>query len=204
MKNEFFKPTPVYKEYVLLDAIEKNPKVTQRELSELLGGAVSMINQYIDKYEKEGLLTKVYTSTKIVEYRITEKGIDRRKLLNIHYLKAAQAIHKDAREEIVNFLKKISENGFKKIILYGAGVVTDIIVQTLNYDQVLDIEIIGIVDDDISKHGIKIQDIEVKPILEIFDNEHDGVLVSSYSHHESIEEKLMNLNYNSKKIIKLF
>ena len=125
-------------------------------------------------------------------------------MLNIHYLKAAQLIHKDAREEIVNFLKKISENGFKKIILYGAGVVTDIIVQTLNYDQVLDIEIIGIVDDDISKHGIKIQDIEVKPILEIFDNEHDGVLVSSYSHHESIEKKLMNLNYNSKKIIKLF
>lgn len=204
MKNEFFKPTPVYKEYVLLDAFEKNPKVTQRELSELLGGAVSMINQYIDKYEKEGLLTKVYTSTKIVEYRITEKGIDRRKLLNIHYLKAAQLIHKDAREEIVNFLKKISENGFKKIILYGAGVVTDIIVQTLNYDQVLDIEIIGIVDDDIRKHGIKIQDIEVKPILKIFDNEHDGVLVSSYSHHESIEKKLMNLNYNSKKIIKLF
>lgn len=109
-------------------------------------------------------------------------------MLNIHYLKAAQLIHKDAREEIVNFLKKILENGFKKIILYGAGVVTDIIVQTLNYDQVLDIEITGIVDDDISKHGIKIQDIEVKPILKIFDNEHDGVLVSSYSHHESIEK----------------
>ncbi|WP_026400265.1 MarR family winged helix-turn-helix transcriptional regulator [Acholeplasma equifetale] len=204
MKNEFFKPTPVYKEYVLLDAIEKNPKVTQRELSELLGGAVSMINQYIDKYEKEGLLTKVYTSTKIVEYRITEKGIDRRKLLNIHYLKAAQLIHKDAREEIVNFLKKISENGFKKIILYGAGVVTDIIIQTLNYDNSLEIQIVGIVDDDISKYGRKIQNFYIQPVNNIFDITHDGILVSSYLHHTSIENKLKESNYNASKIISLF
>ena len=52
MENNFFKPTILYKEYMILDLIEKNSHITQREMSEKIGVAVSMVNQYIDQYEK--------------------------------------------------------------------------------------------------------------------------------------------------------
>lgn len=48
----FFKSTPLYKEYLLLEAVEKNSNITQRELSRILNVAVSMINEYLDKEEK--------------------------------------------------------------------------------------------------------------------------------------------------------
>jgi hypothetical protein len=39
--NQFFKPTVLYKEYMILDMIEKNPNITQREMSKAIGIAVS-------------------------------------------------------------------------------------------------------------------------------------------------------------------
>ena len=64
----FFKSTPLYKEYLLLEAVEKNSNITQRELSHILSVAVSMINEYLDKVEKNGYIIKNYKSSKDVEY----------------------------------------------------------------------------------------------------------------------------------------
>jgi transcriptional regulator with XRE-family HTH domain len=50
--NSFFKPTPLYKEFMILDLIEKNKDITQRQMSDHIGVAVSMINQYLDEYKK--------------------------------------------------------------------------------------------------------------------------------------------------------
>ena len=50
--NTFFKPTALYKEFMILDLIEKNKHITQREMSKQIGAAVSMVNGYIkDKTE---------------------------------------------------------------------------------------------------------------------------------------------------------
>ena len=87
-----FKPTIIYKEYMILNLIEKDPNITQREISTAINIAVSMVNTYIDMYEKEGLLEKEHISTKTVRYHITKKGIERRKFLNIGYLDNAQTI----------------------------------------------------------------------------------------------------------------
>ncbi|MCF7926982.1 MAG: winged helix-turn-helix transcriptional regulator, partial [Candidatus Izimaplasma sp.] len=54
MKNTFFKPTPLYKEFVLLDLIEKNEIITQRQMSDYLDVSVSMVNSYLDSYEQKG------------------------------------------------------------------------------------------------------------------------------------------------------
>jgi predicted transcriptional regulator len=52
--NPFFKPTPLYKEFMILDLIEKNPSLTQREIGDAIGVAVSMVNAYLDEYEEKG------------------------------------------------------------------------------------------------------------------------------------------------------
>ncbi|MDY0338207.1 MAG: winged helix-turn-helix domain-containing protein [Acholeplasmataceae bacterium] len=49
-KENFFKPTMLYKEYMILDLVEKNKDITQREISKTVGIAVSMVNDYIDDY----------------------------------------------------------------------------------------------------------------------------------------------------------
>ena len=66
IENNFFQPTPLYKEYLVLDMIEKRPNITQRVISEALGVSVSMINYYLDEYEKKGYIKRKYHSTKSV------------------------------------------------------------------------------------------------------------------------------------------
>ena len=65
MKKElYFKPTPLYKEYMILDLVEKNTNITQRELSKNIGASVSMINAYLDEYEEKGFIIRKYISDK--------------------------------------------------------------------------------------------------------------------------------------------
>ena len=200
----FFKSTPLYKEYLLLEAVEKNSKITQRELSRILGVAVSMINEYIEKAEQNGYINKVYKSTKDVEYLITDTGKERVKLLNIQYLKSALAIHNAARKDITIFIEHIINNGFKNIILYGAGDVSEIILQTLEFDRRLNLNIVGIVDDDDQKIGTIMFDREVIRLEDITNINHDGILISTYLHQKTIERKLEKFTYETKKIIRLF
>lgn len=202
--NLFFKPTPLYKEFLVLDLIEKKPKITQRELSNEIGSSVSMINTYLEEYESKGYLKRIYITNKNLEYHITKKGIERKKVLNMSYLKSSHTIYTYAKENILSFLKQIIYKGFRKIFLYGAGEVAEIMLNVVNEDKNIPLEILGIVDDNISKQEKYIMQIPIVNLNKINNIEHDGLLISSYTHNDAIYRKLLNKNYKVEKIITFF
>ncbi len=189
---------------MILDLIEKDAKITQREISKKVGIAVSMVNSYLDDYEKKGLIKRKKHSTKNVEYFVTKKGKERRKVLNIWYLKSSHEVYLSAKDNIIKFLNQIIDKGFKKILLYGAGEVAEIMLHVMNDDDNIPLEVIAVVDDDESKQKEMIVN---KPIIgcdqiEAFD--HDAILVSSFKHHQVINEKLESINYDKNNIINFF
>jgi DNA-binding MarR family transcriptional regulator len=194
----------MHKEFIILDLIEKNPFITQRELGKHTFLAVSMVNQYLEKYEKNGLLRRKYYSTKKVEYLITKKGLERRKLLNIRYLKSTNDIYRSAKDNILVFLKQISLKGFNKILLYGAGEVAEILQQSVMTDDDIGIEVIAIIDDDFEKQNSFLGDIPIIDLGSIIEVEHDGILISSYSDSDNIYKKLCDINYDKNKILQFF
>jgi DNA-binding MarR family transcriptional regulator len=189
---------------MILDLIEKNKDITQREISELIGVAVSMVNNYLDEYESKGLIIRKYLSTKTVEYFVTKKGSERRKLLNIWYLKSSQKVYISAKDNITTFLNQIIIKGFKKILLYGAGEVAEIILDVIRNDKYIPLEILAVIDDDLSKEGSMLFNTKIINPKNIRDLEHDGILVSSYTHHKVILNKLIESKYDKKKIIQFF
>ncbi|HRT69599.1 MAG TPA: winged helix-turn-helix transcriptional regulator [Bacilli bacterium] len=203
-ENQFFKPTVLYKEYMILDMIEKNANTTQREISKAIGIAVSMVNDYLDTYEKNGLIKRNYLSTKNVEYIITKKGIERKKVLNIRYLKSTHSIYQSAKDNIFNFLNQIIKLGFKKILLYGAGEVAEIILQVLDDNTNIPLDVIAVIDDDKTKKQTTFVNLPVIDINEINKYHHDGILISSYTHNETIYKKLISINYPKERIIQFF
>jgi len=205
MKNaQYFKPTPLYKEYMILDLIEKNRNITQRELSENINASVSMINSYLDIYEKSGLIIRRYISDKKIEYIITKKGIERKKVLNIGFLKASHKIYSNAKENIKQFLNQLIYKGYKDILLYGAGEVAELLLLVLNDDDTFDIKIKGIIDDDKEKQGKFLFNIPILNNEKIDEIKHDGILISSFMNRETIYDKLNLLKYNKKNIIMFF
>ena len=203
-ENLFFKPTIQYRKFLILDSIDKNKDITQRELSEEVGVAVSMINSYLNDYEKEGLIKKSYQSTKTVYYFLTKKGIEKKKVLNIGYLNSSLGVYNKAKKNIIDFLDQIIKKGYKNIILYGAGEVAEILLQTIALNHEFPLNVICVIDDDVDKQGKKIVSSEITSLDAINDIEHDGILISSYTNNKKIIDKLNAMNYDSKKIIQFF
>ncbi|QWB99446.1 winged helix-turn-helix domain-containing protein [Mycoplasmatota bacterium] len=203
-ENLFFKPTIQYRKFLILDSIDKNKDITQRELSKEVGVAVSMINSYLNDYEKEGLIKKSYQSTKTVYYFLTKKGIEKKKVLNIGYLNSSLGVYNKAKKNIIDFLDQIVKKSYRDIILYGAGEVAEILLQTIALNHDFPLNIICVIDDDEDKQGKKIVSNEIVSLDMINNIVHDGILISSYTNNKKIIDKLKAMNYDSKKIIQFF
>ncbi len=203
-KYTFFKPTPLYKEFVILDLIEKDRKITQRVMSDHLNVSVSMINSYLDKYENNKYIRREYLNSKNVTYNITKKGIERKKVLNIGFLNSSQKIYQLAKENIELFLNQIIDKGFKHILLYGAGEVAEIFLQVINADQSIPINVIAVIDDDDDKLNKTLVNTKIVSKEYISNMDFDGILISSYTNNIIIYKKLLELNYDQSKILQFF
>lgn len=202
--NQFFKPTVLYKEYMILDMIEKNPNTTQREMSKTIGIAVSMINDYLNIYEKDKLIKRKKHSTKTVEYFVTKKGTERRKLLNIEFLSASQKLYNNAKSNINSFLQNITESGLKRLLLYGAGEVAEILAQSIIENDEYELEIMGIADDDTTKQGKRIGNINIYSLDYATSLDFDAILLSSYNNRRVMMEKVLAKTIDKSKIINFF
>jgi len=202
--NHFFKPTPLYKEFMILDLIEKDAHITQRALSQALNASVSMINGYLDTYEDKGYIKRKYISSKTVEYYITKKGVQRKKYLNISYLNASQHVYQSAKENIVKFLNSLAESGYKNIYLYGAGEVAEILLQVVTNEKNININILGVIDDDQLKQGSKLFGYPIIDFNQSKPVDYDGILISSYGHSDTILNKLLDSKVSKDKIIGFF
>lgn len=205
MINElFFKPTQLYREFILLDLISKNPSITQRTLANHLNVSVSNVNNHIDEYEKKGYLKREYLSSKTVEYLITKKGIERKNLLNLNFLKSSQLILDSAKANIIEFINKLKEKDYKKILFYGAGEVAEIMLHVIRKENPQLIEVAGIIDDDVNKQAGSIEGINIISLDKINEIEHDGILISSYAHREIMYKRLLDLGYSKDNILEFF
>jgi len=202
--NSFFKPTLLYKEFMILDLIEKDANITQREISKIIGVAVSMTNAYIENFVEKGLIKKKKHSTKTVEYFVTKKGIERKKVLNISYLNASLNIYKSAKENIVEFLTQIINKGYKNILLYGAGEVAEILLQTILIDSQIPINVLAVIDDDKSKQEKTLVSTNIISLDRVNEYQFDGILISSYTNQKLILDKLLAMGYQKENILHFF
>lgn len=205
MKNNlFFKPTTQYRKFLILDSIDNNNKITQRDLSKRVGISVSMINTYLMDYEKLGLIKKKYQSKKTIYYSLTKTGVENKKVLNIGYLSSSLNIYNNAKKNVLDFLEIIKKKGFRNIILYGAGEVAEILLQTIELNESMKINIVGIIDDDLNKQGKRLVSHLIESNQIIKSKRHDCILISSYTNNSMIFEKLNSMEYDLKKIIQFF
>lgn len=200
----FFKPTLIYKEFILLDLIDKNKNITQREMGKSIGVSVSMVNSYLDDYEKNELIVRKKHTSKSVEYFITKKGVERMRLLNIGYLKNSQMLYVSARENIEKFLIHLESKEKKKIFLYGAGEVAEILLHTIYSSKKSNLTILGVIDDDPKKIGNIIYNTQIVSLDAVKIHAHDGILVSSYTNRHNIIKRLSDYRYDLNKIFNFF
>jgi DNA-binding MarR family transcriptional regulator len=184
--------------------IEKNTSITQREISKEVDISVSMVNNYLVQFEKRGYITRKHHSSKSVDYIVSRKGSERKKVLNICYLNATQKLYNSAKDNIVKFLDSMVINGFSSIVLYGAGEVAEILLHTIDSNVTCQLNILAIIDDDMNKQGLELLNRKIISIPESASYKFDRILISSYTNRLAMIGNLSQFGYDKNIIIDFF
>lgn len=200
---KFFNPTKKLKELLLLKHIKENPSTTQKEIAQVIGGAPSTVNEYIENLEKRRLLKRDYKSVKTVNYNITPQGIKEKNYLAITYFHELLKLYKLAEENIENFLIELETKGYQKILIYGAGEVAETILNIFKNTQ-KNLKVLALIDDDQEKQKTSLLGYQIISRKQIKDYQHDAVVITSYTYEDDIRKKLEEITYPAEKIERFF
>ena len=104
-------------EYAIMQEIEANDKVTQRELSRNMGVSLGTVNVLMNKMVREGLIKMTQVSQKQVLYMLTPIGMMAKAKKTVSYLKAHYKAIDMSKQMIKTFLRGLSEQ-YQQIYVY--------------------------------------------------------------------------------------
>jgi len=188
---KFFKPSPLFKRLLILSAIEENPQISQNNLAKEVGLTSSMINNYIRELSKKELISIKGRTNRTMSYNITPKGLKEKMSLLIAYTVETTGLYMDAKQEFAQRLQKIYEEGIHNAVLFGASETAEIL---YNASKSLDLEIIGIVDNDPDKQGKLFGNLIIQPPEFIERINPDGVIIASIGRQDEIYAEINSLN----------
>jgi DNA-binding MarR family transcriptional regulator len=110
----------------LLESVERNGEQTQRRLASELGVALGLVNAYIKRCVKKGLLKAVEAPTRRYGYYLTPQGFAEKARLTVEYLAYSFSLFRRARSEYTEAINSASTRGFSRIALVGVSDLAEI------------------------------------------------------------------------------
>jgi predicted transcriptional regulator len=187
---KFFKHSPLFKRLLILAAIEKDPHISQNNLAQEVGLTSSMINNYIRELSKEELISIQGKTNRTMSYNLTPRGTKGKMSLLIAYTVETTALYLDAKQEFARKLQEVYDEGIHNAVLFGAGETAEIL---YNASKSLDLEIIGIVDNDPEKQGKLFGNLIIQTPEFIERINPDGVIIASIGRQDEIYEQIRSL-----------
>jgi DNA-binding MarR family transcriptional regulator len=110
----------------LLESVERDGEQTQRRLASELGVALGLVNAYIKRCVKKGLLKAVEAPTRRYGYYLTPQGFTEKARLTVEYLAYSFSLFRRARLEYGEAINSASSQGFSRIALAGVSDLAEI------------------------------------------------------------------------------
>jgi len=123
----FLKETKSMLDLRALEEIEKNPKISQRELSNHLGVALGITNSLLKNLVHKGLVKIRGGNNRSLTYHLTHAGVLVKSRLAMRWTLNTIDFYREARRSVANKLLSLSEQGIKSVVLYGIGELTEIV-----------------------------------------------------------------------------
>jgi DNA-binding Lrp family transcriptional regulator len=139
----FFKETEVLRNLRALEAIESNPKISQRELAGRLGAALGITNALLKALARKGLIKIRGANNRSFSYHLTHAGVLAKSHLAMRWTLNTIDFYRQARRDVAGKLMDLSAAGVKRVFLYGIGELTEI---ALIVAPETGLEVAGIID----------------------------------------------------------
>lgn len=103
----------------LLDAVEQDRVQSQRLLASELGIALGLVNAYLKRCIKKGLVKVRAAPTRRYAYYLTPRGFAEKSRLTVDYLSYSFSFFRQAKTDCSDLLKLASACGFQAVLLAG-------------------------------------------------------------------------------------
>jgi DNA-binding MarR family transcriptional regulator len=110
----------------LLQAVERQNNVTQRTLANELGVAVGLINAYVRRGVKRGLIKVQQIPKRRFAYYLTPQGFAEKSRLAALYISSSFEFFRQARQDCEAAAEAASQRGWRRVVLVGAGELAEI------------------------------------------------------------------------------
>jgi DNA-binding MarR family transcriptional regulator len=182
-KEALFKPSEDMRDLQFLEELEKNPTISQRELSKKFNIALGVTNACIKKLARKGWVKIRGLNHRKIYYHLTSEGLGIKAKLTLKYLAYNVKLYTDLKNLFARKFLEMEDKGMKRVVFYGVGDEMEVAYVTL---QGVDLDLVGIVDGHEEKQGMELFGYRVKKPEAIPSMRPDGVLVTSLSDTERI------------------
>ena len=101
------KQSVVDKEYILLQEIEANSTVSQRELSQKAGLSLGSVNLLLKKMIRQGLVKMELIPANRIAYMLTPAGIAEKAFKTVRYVKIHYQVIEETKQRIISSLENL-------------------------------------------------------------------------------------------------
>lgn len=105
----------------LLESIERDGGSSQRRMASELGIALGLVNAYIKRCVKKGLMKVGDAPARRYAYYLTPQGFAEKSRLTVEYLSYSFGFFREAKSDCAAVFDKARELGFKRIALAGVS-----------------------------------------------------------------------------------
>jgi DNA-binding MarR family transcriptional regulator len=110
----------------LLESVERDGAQSQRKLASDLGIALGLVNAYLKRCVKKGLLKIGQAPARRYAYYLTPHGFAEKSRLTVEYLSRSFSFFRRAREDCSSVLKAARACGWTRIALIGVSDLAEI------------------------------------------------------------------------------
>jgi len=157
-----------------LEEIERNPKISQRELSSHLGVALGITNALLKTLARKGFVKIRGDNNRSLTYHLTHAGVMAKSKLAMKWTLNTINYYRQARINIANRLETLVEQGVSSVVLYGLGDLTEMVAIIA---PEVGLDIVGVIDHQMSGNTRSTLGYPVIRPEELMDKQPDAVIV---------------------------
>jgi DNA-binding MarR family transcriptional regulator len=184
---DLFRPPQEMRELNLLQELEKNPIISQRELSHKFGIALGVINACLKRMVRRGWIRIVGFNHHKIGYYLTPEGFAEKAKLTLHLVSWTVQHYSTLKDIIGSRLLEMQNSGIERIAFYGVSDEMEIALITL---QGTSLTLVGIIEDDDKYSPTIIFGYELEPLSRLNELKPDAVLITSLVDIEKKREKI--------------
>jgi len=169
------KPSEEMRDFRFLEEIERNPKVSQRELSHKFGIALGVTNACIKRMARRGFIILKGIPPRNIAYYITPKGFAEKANLALTAFSLNIRHYAEIKKQFSKKLLEMQNSGVKRVAFYGLSDEMEVAYITLQGSQM---KLVGIVDEE-KNLGKNVFGYKVIGLSEVKRLKPDAILITS-------------------------